>query len=312
MTVPSFLRPVLRLVEPLWKMVQPFWRAINLWLDADGLRMSAAMSFYGMLSLAPLLLLLVGVLGWWMDRSYLETNLISQVQAVMGQQVAEVIRQALASAKEPSEGRLASIVGFVVLVSGATGVFVELQSALEHLWRGDAPTQQRAAWWRMASLRLRGLAYVLALGFLLLVSLVMSTLINLFAGWAGSHLSSAPVAPAMQILNEVVAFGFAVLLFMGLMRIGGGERPQSRCILAGAVVGATLFTVGKQLLAWYLSTAAVVSAYGAAGSLVVLLMWIYFSSAVLLFSASCARAFQELHGAPAQPDASNKVAATAH
>jgi membrane protein len=230
----------------------------------------------------------------------------------MGQQVAEVIRQALASAKEPSEGRLASLVGFVVLVSGATGVFVELQSALEHLWRGEAPTQQRAAWWRMASLRLRGLAYVLALGFLLLVSLVLSTLINLFAGWAGSHLSSAPVAPAMQILNEVVAFGFAVMLFMGLMRIGGGARPSSRCILAGAVVGATLFTVGKQLLAWYLSTAAVVSAYGAAGSLVVLLMWIYFSSAVLLFSASCARAFQETHGAPSEPAVAPDPAFTAH
>ena len=126
----------------------------------------------------------------------------------------------------------------------------------------------------------------------------MSTLINLLAGWAGTRLSMAPLAPVMQLVNEVVAFGFAVALFVGLMRIGVGAKPPSRCIMAGAVVGATLFTVGKQLLAWYLSTAAVVSAYGAAGSLVVLLMWIYFSSAVLLFSASCARAFQEL-GAPA-------------
>ena len=97
----------------------------------------------------------------------------------------------------------------------------------------------------------------------------------------------------MQLLNEAVAFGFAVALFVGLMRIGAGPKPPFGCLVAGAVVGATLFTVGKQLLAWYLSTAAVVSAYGAAGSLVVLLMWIYFSSAVLLFSASCARALGE-------------------
>jgi membrane protein len=280
MAAPSLKRRALRLVKPVWTLLQPFWRATTLWLDADGLRMSAAMSFYGMLSLAPLLLLLVGVLGWWMDRSYLESNLIAQVQAVMGQQVADVVRQAMASAQAPAEGRLASLVGFVVLVSGATGVFVELQSALEHLWRGEGPVPQRAAWWRMASLRLRGLAYVLALGFLLLVSL-------------------APLAPAMQLVNEVVAFGFAVALFVGLMRIGAGAKPPPRCIMAGAVVGATLFTVGKQLLAWYLATAAVVSAYGAAGSLVVLLMWIYFSSAVLLFSASCARAFQELGALPA-------------
>ena len=243
MAAPSLKRRALRLVKPVWTLLQPFWRATTLWLDADGLRMSAAMSFYGMLSLAPLLLLLVGVLGWWMDRSYLESNLIAQVQAVMGQQVADVVRQAMASAQAPAEGRLASLVGFVVLVSGATGVFVELQSALEHLWRGEGPVPQRAAWWRMASLRLRGLAYVLALGFLLLVSLALSTLIHLLAGWAGSRLALAPLAPAMQLVNEVVAFGFAVALFVGLMRIGAGAKPPPRCIMAGAVVGATLFTV---------------------------------------------------------------------
>ncbi|MBS0495722.1 MAG: YihY/virulence factor BrkB family protein, partial [Proteobacteria bacterium] len=86
----------------------PLWRAVQLWLDADGPRMSAAMSFYGMLSLAPLLLLIVGLLGWWIDKDYLESNLIGQVQAVMGARGAEVVRMALASAQEPAQGRLAS------------------------------------------------------------------------------------------------------------------------------------------------------------------------------------------------------------
>ncbi len=293
MTVSDRIQRVCERLKPLLKPVLPLWRAVQLWLDADGLRMSAAMSFYGMLSLAPLLLLLVGVLGWWMDRSYLETSLLQQVQSVMGERVADVMRQALASAQEPSEGRLASLIGFVVLLSGATGVFVELQSTLARLWQGAEPEPTRAAWWHMASLRLRGLAYVLAIGFLLMVSLTMSTLINLFAGWAGARLSMAPLGPILLVVNEVVAFGFAVALFVGLMRIGSGRKPPLRCLVAGAVMGATLFTIGKQLLAWYLSTAAVVSAYGAAGSLVVLLMWIYFSSAVLLFSASCARALDE-------------------
>ena len=264
-----------------------------MWLDADGLRMSAAMSFYGMLSLAPLLLLLVGILGWWMDRSYLESSLVGQVQSVMGPQVADVVRQALSSAQAPAEGRLASVIGFGVLLSGATGVFVELQSALERLWRGENPGAPRAAWWRMASLRLRGLAYVLALGFLLMVSLALSTLINLLAGWAGARLAIAPLAPLFLIINETVAFAFAVALFVGLMRMGTGPKPRLRHLVLGAMVGATLFTLGKLLLAWYLSTAAVVSAYGAAGSLVVLLMWIYFSSAILLFSASCAQALEQ-------------------
>ena len=293
MNLPLNLQHLAQPLMPAWRLVQPFWRAVQMWLDADGLRMSAAMSFYGMLSLAPLLLLLVGVLGWWMDRSYLESSLIAQVQSVMGQQVADVVQQAMASAKAPAQGRLASIVGFVVLLSGATGVFVELQSALERLWMRDGTVAVRAAWWRMASLRLRGLAYVLALGFLLMVSLALSTLINLLAGWAGERLAFAPLAPLFQVINEVVAFGFAVARFVGLMRMGTGPKPRLRYLVMGAVVGATLFTLGKQLLAWYLSTAAVVSAYGAAGSLVVLLMWIYFSSAVLLFSASCAQALSD-------------------
>lgn len=316
-TTTPWLARMAQPLQPLWRLVQPFWRAAQMWLDADGLRMSAAMSFYGMLSLAPLLL--VGVLGWWVDRGYLESSLVAQVQSVMGQQVADVVRQALASAQAPSEGRLASVIGFVVLVSGATGVFVELQSALERLWRRDDDTPpQRAAWWRMASLRLRGLAYVLALGFLLLVSLALSTLIHLLAGWAGQHLAAghlpvlAPLAPLLQLVNEAIAFGLAVALFVGLMRIGAGPKPSLRYLVMGAVVGASLFTVGKQLLAWYLSTAAVVSAYGAAGSLVVLLMWIYFSSAILLFSASCAQALEDaLHSGPRRPAALARWAASA-
>ena len=134
---------------------------------------------------------------------------------------------------------------------------------------------------------------MLALGFLLLVSLALSTLIHLVSGWAGTHLAFAPLAPALQVVNEAVAFGLAASLFVGLMRIGAGPKPPLRCLVGGALVGAAMFTAGKQLLAWYLATAAVVSAYGAAGSLVVLLMWIYFSSAVLLFSASCARALEK-------------------
>jgi len=276
----------------------PLLRAVRLWLDADGLRMSAAMSFYGMLSLAPLLLLIVGLLGWWVDKAYLESNLIGQVQGVMGERGAEVVRAALASAQAPAQGRLASIAGFVLLLSGATGVFAELQSALERLWLHGQAAPERKAWWRMASLRLRGLAYVLALGFLLLVSLVLSTAIKVLATWASALLPFGS-GLLLQLINEAVSFGVVVLLFVGLMRIGSGPKPPLRCLLFGAAVGALLFTVGKQLLALYLTRAAVVSAYGAAGSLVVFLMWMYFSSAVLLFAASCARALHEARQAAA-------------
>jgi membrane protein len=216
------------------------------------------------------------------------------VRDVIGERGAQVVRGALESAQRPDEGRLASLFGFILLMSGATGVFVELQSALEKLWTSNGePPPPKAVWWRMAALRLRGLTYVLALGFLLLVSMALSTAIQLITNWAGTKLQMQPLGPLVSLINECVSFGITVLLFVGLMRIGGGPKPRLRYLIFGAIIGALLFTLGKQALAWYLATAAVVSAYGAAGSLVVLLMWIYFSSAILLMSAATAKAFSD-------------------
>jgi membrane protein len=160
----------------------------------------------------------------------------------------------------------------------------------------------KQSWRHTATLRLRGVGYILVFGFLLLVTLVVSTLLTLFSGWAGHWFA---LEMAMRVLNEVLGFVVGAALFTGLMRLSGGQKPRLRFLVFGACVGAILFTIGRQLLALYLSTAAVVSAYGAAGSLIVLLMWIYFSSAVLLFGAGCARALEEhvaaQHGQPQTP-----------
>ncbi len=287
----------------LRKIYQPLWRAVNQWLDADGLRMSAAMSFYGILSLAPLLVLLVAVMGWWLDRSYIEASLVDQIRTVIGAQGAQVVQQALTSAKQPSEGITASLLAFALLLSGATGVFAELQDAFERLWRqgsGQAPKQK---WWYSASLRLRGVGYILALGFLLMVSLATSTFFHLLSSWAGNYL---PAEKVLWVINELVSIAFCVALFLGLMRMSSGPKPALRYLVMGAVAGALLFEGGKYLMAIYLSTAAIVSAYGAAGSLVVILMWIYFSSGVLLLAASMARAWAD-EALPKEPGPQNPL-----
>ena len=274
----------------LKRIYRPLKRAVVQWIDADGMRMSAAMSFYGILSLAPLLVLLVAVLGWWLDRSYIEVSLVDQIRSVVGAQGAQVVQQAISSARQPSQGVLASLFAFGLLLSGATGVFAELQDAFERLWRQGSGEVAQQKWWYSASLRLRGIAYILAFGFLLLVSLVVSTVLGLLSGWAGSYL---PIEKIAFVINELVSFGFCVTLFVALMKMSAGPKPALRYLVMGAAVGAVLFAVGKHLMAFYLSTAAVVSAYGAAGSLVVILMWIYFSSAVLLLAASVARAWAD-------------------
>lgn len=284
------MEQVPRWVRQAGRPALPFLRATRLWSAVDGARMSAAISFYGVLSLAPLVLLLVGMLGWWLDRAQVEKGLVTQIGGLVGAQGSALIRHALESAKEPAEGLIASVAGFVVLVSGATGVFGELQAAFERLWRAGSGVPATQKWWHGVSLRVRGIAYVLAFGFLLLVSLLISTVLNVASGWAGQWFA---LEQAVRVLSEVLAFAICAALFFGFMRLSTGPKPRSRSLWFGAVVGATLFTAGRQVLAAYLSGAAVVSAYGAAGSLVVLLMWIYFSAAVLLFGAGCAKAVEE-------------------
>ena len=284
--VPAVFRGRLR---PLY----PLYRSFELWSDADGLRMSAAMSFYGMFSIAPLLLVLVALLGYVVDREVLEQSLINQVQSLIGAKGAEVVQAAIASAQQPGDGLFASVLAFVLLVVGATGVFAELQSALERLWTQGTGTAAVDAWWHSATLRLRGIAYVLAFGFLMLVSLVIASAVNLLQTWAGSRYEMETV---LVVLNQVLSLAITTALFVALMRMSAGPQPRLRYLVAGAAIGALLFGIGKYFLALYLSTAAVVSAYGAAGSLVVLLMWVYFASAVLLYGASCARVLAERQG----------------
>lgn len=283
---PTIRDCVRRMLRPL----QPLVRAFSLWSEAGGTNMSAAVSFYGVLSLAPLLLAIVAILGWWMDRSVLQGAIVREFGSVVGPRGTGVISDALSSAKQGSQGIVASVIAFVVLLSGATGVFGQLQSAFEAVWsqgRGVPPSQ---GWRHTVSLRVRGIGYILVFGFLLLVSLGISTVLSFFSGWAGSSLALAMLA---RTLNEAVGFVICAALFVGLMRLSEGPKPRMRYLVFGGCMGAILFTIGRQLLALYLSTAAVVSAYGAAGSLIVLLMWLYFSSAVLLFGAASARAVDE-------------------
>ena len=277
----------------LWREIRmparPVLRAINLWLDADGLRMSAAMSFYGILSLAPLVALLVSVLGRWLDMERLEANLLARVSAGMGQQAADVVQQSLGNAFS-SDGNVISLLTFLVFASGALGVFAELLSAFERLWRQDRPGMPSVPWWNSVKLHLRGMLYILVMGGLLLVSLIASTLMTVLTGKVPFLAAMGWVLPA---LNELLSFVFCTALFIGLMRLSTGPKPALRHVAWGAVVGAVLFSGVRHALARYLTAAPIVNAYGAAGSMVAVLMWFYVTSAILLFAAAWARALAD-------------------
>ncbi len=294
--LPAQLRQWLSVLHAAWlgararAPLRPVLRALTLWRDADGLRMSAAMSFYGILSLAPLLVLLVLVLGQWLDTTALQHNLLGRVHAGMGAQAAEVVQQALAHAFTPVDGGGTSLLAFAVFASGAVGVFAELLSAFERLWRQDRLGMPSLPWWNSVLLHLRGLLYIVVVGFLLLGSLLLSIAMGWILPWLEASTRFGAVLPWV---NELAAFVFCAALFIGLMRLSSGPKPALRYLAWGAVVGAVLFSLVRHALARYLSGAPIVSAYGAAGSLVAVLMWFYVSSAILLFAAAWARALAD-------------------
>jgi membrane protein len=274
--------------------VRPFRRVGELWGAAGGTNMSAAISFFGILSLAPILLFLVMALGWVFDRQVLTTEQLARARAIVGETGAAAVEYALRqSGSDAGKGLASAVVGFVVLVSGATGVFTVVQKALNDLWRFDRPSRTRASSWRDAvMLRLRGIAYVLLFGATLVGTMAFRGALGVVAGWSEDWFI---VALVVRVVNELVALAVAAALYYGLMGLSGGPKPHRRFMVVGALAGALLFLFGRQLLAWYLAQAAAVSAYGAAGSLVVLLMWIYFSSGTLLAGAAIARAMEEHH-----------------
>jgi len=268
-------------------------RAVQDWWNDNCLRLAASLAYYTALSLAPLLLLLVGLTGIVLGREQVGHQLTAQLEGLIGPAGRELVTSILA-ATNPQEGALATIVGLVTLFIGATAVFGELQATLNLIWEvRPAPTS--GVWagiWAVLRERIFSLALVLALAFLLLVSLVISAALA-----SAAALFQGPEQALLSRLLEitvsllVLTFVFA-LLYMYVPDAEIGWRD----VWPGGLITAVLFTLGKTAIGFYLGQASVGSAYGAAGSLVVLLVWVYYSALIMFFGAEFTHAWATRHG----------------
>ena len=267
-----------RLGRP-WQLARATLRRFG---DDDALRLSAALAYYSIFSLAPLLVIVVAISGLAFGDEAVSGRLEGQLRSVMGQQSAETVQSMVESSRRPMDNLLALTVGLATLLFGASGVFTQLRDALNRVW--DIEGQSASRWWRRELLRrFMSLAMVLCLGFLLLVSLVVSTLIDVLAERYSSRLPLP--APAMQAIHLGVSFGVIALLFALIFRYLADTRRTWRHAWRGAIVSTLLFLVGQQLLGLYLANQTAKSAYGAAGSVIVILTWVYFSAITVLIGA---------------------------
>jgi membrane protein len=266
-------------------------------VEDNATRLAAALAYYTLLSLAPLIVLALAIAGLAVDQEATRDRLSAELGAVVGSSGADAVRAIVDSAKTPSAGIVSSALGIVVLLFGASGVFGELQGALNTIWE-VAPKPGRGIWGTVRD-RLFSFAMVMGVAFLLLVSLILST--GLAA--VGRFLeSSLPGGEAVwQVLNFLLSFAVVSALFAVTFKVVPDVTMKWRDVWIGAVVTAFLFTVGKFLIGLYLGKSSVASSYGAAGSLVLLVIWVYYSSLILFAGAEFTQVYARHYGSRIQP-----------
>jgi len=267
------------------------------WNDDKAPRLAAALAYYTIFSIAPLLLVVLAIAGLVFGKEAAQGQIIGQIQQVVGETSAKAIQEMLANARHPSQGAAATVVGAITLLLGAGGVFGALQDALNTIW-GVTP-KPGSGLMKMLKDRFLSFTMVLGLGFLLLVSLVISAGISAIVKFAGGAIPGMPWI--WGTVNTVLSGGVFTALFAMMFKILPDIHVKWKDVLAGAFLTAILFTLGKAGIGIYLGSGSVGSAYGAAGSLVVLLLWIYYSAQILFFGAEFTKVYAKRHGSRIVP-----------
>lgn len=278
-----------------WWMV--LREAASDWRKDNASRLSAALAFYTILSVAPLFVLVTAVAGFVFGNAAATGQLAGQIRGVVGEAGAEVFQTTIAHADRPAAGTLASLIGVVTLLFGASGVFRELQEALNAMW--EVQPKPDLGFWTMLWHRLLSFGMVLALGFLLLVSLIVSTALSALGGYLSDLAPALP--PLTHLGNVLVSFLGVATLFAMMFKWLPDAKVAWRDVWFGAVVTAVLFGIGKELIGLYLGKASVATPFGAAGSVVAFVVWVYYSGLIFFFGAELTQATARHSGRAIEP-----------
>ena len=285
-------------VEPVsaksvWELIK---QTASSWSEINAPRLGASLAFYTLLSIAPLLVVCIGIAGLIFGAKAAQDQIAYQIGNVVGWQNAKTLQDLLASANKPAAGVTAAVVGFLTLLFGASGVFGELRDSMNTVWgvKGTSGTGLMG----MIKYRFVSFAMVLGIGFLLLVSLVLSAGIAA----AGKFLQGRLPLPesVLHIVSMLVTFLAVTVLFALLYKFVPDVKIEWRDVAIGAAVTSLLFSIGKFLIALYLGKAGVATTYGAAGSLVVFIIWVYYSAQIVFMGAEFTHVFAERHGSLAE------------
>jgi len=277
-----------------WTLTKTAYRE---WREDKARHLAAALSYYTAISVAPLLVLGLSVAGFFVDANVARQQLSAQFHGILGAQGAELLTMVLKNAERPQPASVAGILSVIVLIWGASNVFAQLQDALNTIW--NVELKPNAGMWVLVRERFLSFGMVLAIGFVLLVSLILSAVISFLSGQF-SHLLPG-MDSAWQFANLALSFLITTLVFGLLYKVLPEVKIAWQDVWIGAIVTAVLFSVGKYALSLYFGFEVVSSAYGAAGSLVVFLIWVYISAQIFFFGAEFTQVYARSMGHGLEP-----------
>jgi membrane protein len=287
-------RGVAMKVKELWSIIK---ETGSDWIDDDASRLAASLAFYTLLSLAPLVIIAVAIAGIWVGAEAARGQIASELSQIVGRDAAKGIESVVASARSQASGTIGTVIGVVTLFIGASGVFGELQFALNTIW--DVRAKPGRGLLGEVKDRFFSFTMVLGVAFLLLVSLLLSAVLSAI----GNRFSG--LLPGGELAWQAATFAFSFAMITGLFALIYKYVPDVRIawedVWVGAAITALLFTIGKSLLGIYLGKASIGSSYGAAGSLVVLVVWVYYSVQILFFGAELTQVLARRRGREIQP-----------
>ncbi len=279
------------------KVIRLLKTTFDHWMEDNALRLSAALSYYSIFSIAPLLVIAISVAGLVLGDEAVRGQIKPLMQAYVGPQAAEAVQSMIQSASKPSDGWLGAIIGFVTLLLGASGVFAQLKDALNTIW--EVKVESAGGVWGFIRGRLLNFGMVLIIGFLLLTSLLLSTAVAALNGYL-QNLIGVPAFLGV-IFGFAISFSVVTILFAFIFKVLPDVKIEWRHVWIGAVVTALLFEIGKFGLSFYLGRESTASSFGAAGSVVLLLLWVYYASCIMLFGAEFTQVYARETGQAIEP-----------
>ncbi|WP_026734220.1 YihY/virulence factor BrkB family protein [Fischerella sp. PCC 9605] len=281
-------------LKAVWGLFQ---ETFSEWQKDKASRLAAALAYYTIFSIAPLLIIVIAIAGAVFGEAAASNAIFNQLQGLIGPEGAKVIQNAIANASRPQAGTIASLISIVVLIFGATGLFTELQDALNTIW--EVQPKPGKAMKNMVRQRFLSFAMILAIGFLLLVSLVISTVLAALINYFQNLLPGVDFL--WQFVNFFLGFAITTVLFGLIFKVLPDAKITWKDVLIGAAITSLLFSIGRYALGHYLGNATFGSTYGAAGSIVVILVWVYYAAQILFFGAEFTQVYARRYGSRIVP-----------